>query len=191
MLASSLFTLLAAAASVLAQDGPANCQAPANVNGNTLYPWLILPVQQSHPDTAYGSQLNVQPRPGQDVILQYYVPSPRPDGVCSLQFALPPNRAITLGGDRVFKIKKWTKQAGYDSTWNSVGGISDDGWSYITANADQGNLQIALNNVDCQAGQTVSFVIRSASTATLDVFENRSCATSGLVVLFNNQLSSA
>lgn len=51
MIANIVIAILAAIATVFAQDGPQNCPSGRNVVGNTLYPWLILPVQRANPDT--------------------------------------------------------------------------------------------------------------------------------------------
>ena len=190
-----LSLIVSTLSAVTAQNtGPSNCSPPRHVSGDTLFPWLIVPVQRGQPDTAFGTQKSITAYPGQDVIIQYTVQNPRPQGTCSLQLALPPGlTSWTLTGDRVIQVKKIQQQITTSTTWNNLGDIDNQGqWQTITANPNQNNLQVIFSDLQCDPGNLLTFAIRAPNAGTkLDVFENNACPTTGVVVIFNGQLGSS
>lgn len=191
MIGYAVFTLIFYAIVALGQDGPLNCQAPQLVTGATLFPWLIIPVQWQNPNTAYGTQYNVNVRPGQDVVVQFTVPNQRPDGTCSLQLGLPIGPSYTLSGStRRFRVARLNGQVSTSTTYASLGNLDNLAYTTFVANPYQERLQILLRSQNCPAGAVLTFIIRSLDDSVLDVYENKACPATGVFIVWNNAWTS-
>ena len=168
-----------------ATTGNANCAFPARAAAATLFPNLIVPVQRANPSTSYGTQYFGNIRPGQDIVIQFDVPTTR---TYSLQIALPPKSQLTtsnydLTGDARFAVARVPQTIRSSTTYGQLTANPDTlSYTTFTAAQNQQNLQVILPNPAGVAGTTATYIIRSVSGATLNAFFDYNCPVVGIVL---------
>lgn len=203
-LSSSMFTtaltaltLTLGVSTVFAQtpaQGPLNCPDPQKVNGNTLFPYWIVPVQWSNPNTAFGTKGTIDVLPGQDIVVQYRIPRDLPHGDCSFQIGLPAGPGYSLtGGSKKFRAAKLDNPLTdlTTATYASLGNLDSLQYATFVLSRDVPNLQVIFPKENCQPDADVAYIIRSLDDSALSVFENRACPATGAFIIWDNTLTSA
>lgn len=169
-----------------AANGPANCPFPSRAAAATLFPNLIVPVQRANPSTSYGTQYIGVVRSGQDLLIQFDVPTTR---TYTLELALPIKSQLTtsdytLTGDARFAVARLPQTIRSSTNYAQIS-PNPDTLAYTTFTALQGqqNLQIVLPNQQGTAGTTATYIVRSVSGASLTAFFDYNCPVVGIVLV--------
>lgn len=155
---------------------------PADLNGNYQYPHLIVPVDSSNPDHAYGTQYNGKVNSHTCTIFNFDIPASYAGHTCSAIFLLPNKKDLqtssyTISGSGQSTVYKLKSAASQQTTWNNQ--PAKDEVAYFTISP--GNSYTAYTS-DCQAGQTVSYELCSSGDFSLEYFQDYNPSPIGMYV---------
>ncbi|EPS37560.1 hypothetical protein H072_8741 [Dactylellina haptotyla CBS 200.50] len=163
-----------------AQTCPYNLVYP---NGQSFeFPHLIVPVDSSKPDTAYGTQYNGIITDKIATIFNFDVRPAFAGKKCSLVFLFPTNppsdtSSYTYSGGGSLHFWKKAQEATQGTTWNNQGGNSVD---YGVTKVSPGN-SYTITTFDCPAGARIAFEISSTDT-NLNYFQDYNPSAVGLYI---------
>lgn len=146
---------------------------PANLNGPFEFPHLIVPVDKSHPDAAYGTSLFGEVSSTVASIFNFDIP-PRDAGKkCSLVFLFPEQQDLktssyTFSGDGKLDFSELESPATAGTTYNNR---PAKGLDYGIVTVAPGN-SYSIATFDCPAGQRVGFEITAAGDTFLKFFQD-------------------
>ena len=157
------------AATTAASNG---CSTKLN-SGQFEFPHLIIPVDSSSPNTAFGTQFNGKVTSTVSSIFNFDIPQSDSGKTCSLVFLFP-NQAdlqtssFTFSGDGKIDFAALSKAATSSTTFNNAPSVSKD---LGTIAVSPGN-SFVVSTFSCPAGQTVAFEMKNAGSTSLEFFED-------------------
>ncbi|PYI22318.1 hypothetical protein BO99DRAFT_19552 [Aspergillus violaceofuscus CBS 115571] len=163
------------------RSGAASC--PTDLSGDYEYPHLIVPVNSSTPDTAYGSQLFGTVSSTVSTIFNFDIPSSDSGKTCSLIFLFPNKEDLetsdyTFSGDGKVDFSQLTSAAGLKTTYNSAPSVKQD---YGEITISPGNSYLVAS-FSCPAGQTVGYEMKGTGNTYLNFFEDYNPSPLGLFI---------
>ena len=153
------------------QSSSASC--PTDLSGDYEYPHLIIPVNSSTPDTAYGTQYFGTVSSTVSTIFNFDIPSSDSGKTCSLIFLFPTKAELetsdyTFSGDGKVDFSWLESAASQSTTYNNVPSVKQD---YGDFTVSPGNSYL-ISTFSCPAGQTVSYEMKEAGSTYLNFFED-------------------
>lgn len=160
---------------------------PAALSGDFQYPHLIIPVDKSQPDTAFGTSFNGQFSPTVSSIFNFDLPASYQGRTCDLVFLFPTrdslhNSNYTLSSTGGIEVTRLSGTATSATTYNNqppvnvtVGSVPDlqPGNSYDIAPSGTGK---------CFFGTRVSYKVSATGSLSLDYFQDYNPAAIGLYI---------
>jgi outer membrane biosynthesis protein TonB len=156
---------------------------PADLNGNYQYPHLIVPVDSSSPNQAYGTSYNGKVDKTTCSIFNFDIPASYSGKTCSVVFLFPKKEDL--------ETSDYTVSGSGQCTFSKLSNPADQQTSYANQPmkaADLASMSVAPGNSyviasgDCAAGQTVSYEMCSQGDFSLDYFQDYNPSPIGLYV---------
>ncbi|RDK47142.1 hypothetical protein M752DRAFT_70470 [Aspergillus phoenicis ATCC 13157] len=163
------------------QSSSASC--PTDLSGDYEYPHLIVPINSSTPDTAYGTQYFGTVSSTVSTIFNFDIPSSDSGKTCSLIFLFPTKDQLetsdyTFSGDGKIDFSQLESAASESTTYNNAPGVKQD---YGDFTVSPGNSYL-ISMFSCPAGQTVSYEMKEAGSTYLNFFEDYNPSPLGLYI---------
>ncbi|CAI7658553.1 unnamed protein product [Penicillium manginii] len=162
---------------------PNNGCGPILSSGNFEFPHLIIPIDSSSPDTAFGTSFNGTVTSTISSIFNFDIPQSDSGKTCSLVFLFP-NKAdlqtssFSFSGDGKIDVAKLASVATSQTNFNNAPSVAED-LGYITISP--GN-SFVISTFSCPAGQAISFEMKNAGSTDLDFFQDFNPAPIGLFI---------
>jgi glucan endo-1,3-beta-D-glucosidase len=174
----------AAASTVVPSGKPAASGCPADINGAYQYPHLIVPVDASNPNKAYGTQYNGTLNSKVSTIFNFDIPASYDGKTCSTVFLFPElNRLETSS-------YSFNDKGGF--TIAILNGVADESTTYANAPAVAKQIgsvdalkrgsSYTLSQDACPAGARVSFEVTATGGLDLEYFQDYNPSPLGLYV---------
>jgi len=156
---------------------------PATLAGNFEFPHLIVPVDSSTPDQAYGTSYYGKVTSTVSTIFNFDIPSGDAGRQCSLQFLFPNSEDLTtssysFSGDGNVQFGMLRSIATQSTTYNTSPPVSGD---YSNITLVPGN-SYTITTISCPAGQAIAFEMKSSSGTELNYFQNSGPPPIGLYI---------
>lgn len=163
-----------------AQPPPvATTSAASNGCGTTLnsgqfeFPHLIIPIDSSSPNTAFGTQFNGKVTSSVSSIFNFDIPRSDSGKTCSLVFLFPKQAdlqtsSFTFSGDGKIDFAALSQAATTSTTFDNAPSVSKD---LGTITVSPGN-SFVVSTFSCPAGQTVAFEMKNAGSTSLEFFQD-------------------
>ncbi|KAI5203158.1 glycoside hydrolase [Aureobasidium subglaciale] len=174
----------AAASTVVPSGAPAASGCPADINGAYQYPHLIVPVDSTNPDKAYGTQYNGTVSPKISTIFNFDIPASYAGKTCSTVFLFPQLDQLETSS------YSFNNQGGF--TISVLNGVATESTTYANAPAVakqigsvaalQRGSSHTLSQDACPGGQRVSFEVTSTGGLDLEFFQDYNPSPLGLYV---------
>ncbi|KAJ5650818.1 uncharacterized protein N7484_004541 [Penicillium longicatenatum] len=180
--APSTTAVQSSASSTATQSSASSC-ATTLTSGEYQYPHLIIPINSSTPDTAYGTQYFGTVRDTVSTIFNFDIPSSYEGSTCNLVFMFPQKADLetsdyTFSGDGKIDFSKLSEVASSSTTYNNAPSVSED-LGDITISA--GNSYV-VSSFSCPAGETVAYEMSEAGTTDLYWFNDWNPSPLGLFI---------
>jgi len=158
-----------------------------DLSGSWQYPHLIIPVNSSSPNTAYGTQYNGHVSSTVSTIFNFDVPASYAGMTCSVAFSLPLNKSLetsyytVAGADKgrvtFAQLKTYSTQS---TTFNNVPAVGKDLGNFAL---DEGTA-ITIETRPCSeiAGQVATYEMGSMGGYDLDFFQDYNPCPLGLYI---------
>ncbi|GAB7349650.1 hypothetical protein MBLNU459_g0326t1 [Dothideomycetes sp. NU459] len=185
VLATAASSVTASAASSVTPSGTATSSGcPADISGAYQYPHLIVPVNASSPNTAYGTSYNGTVTPSVSTIFNFDIPESYAGKECSTIFLFPKlsqleTSSYSFNGKGGFTISILKGVATESTTYANAPAIAAQIGSVPALAA--GN-SYTLSHDSCPAGTRVSFELTSTGGLDLEFFEDYNPSPLGLYV---------
>ncbi|KAL4974835.1 ubiquitin 3 binding protein But2 C-terminal domain-containing protein, partial [Aspergillus desertorum] len=165
------------------QPQPSGGSCPTDLSGNYEFPHLIIPIDSSSPDEAYGTQFNGTVTPTVSTIFNFDIPATDAGKTCSLVFLFPRQEdletsAFSFSGDGTIQFSAVETPATQSSTYNNAPQISQSLGQFTVS---PGNSYI-VSSFECPAGETVGYEMSTAGSTNLDFFEDYNPSPIGLFI---------
>jgi hypothetical protein len=156
---------------------------PADLNGNYEYPHLIVPVDSSSPNKAYGTSYNGKVDKNTCSIFNFDIPASYSGKQCSVVFLFPQQKDLetssyTVSGSGQCSFSKLSKPANQQTSWANQPSKASDLAKLTVA---PGNSYVIASG-DCAAGQTVSYEMCSDGDFSLNYFQDYNPSPIGMYV---------
>lgn len=156
---------------------------PADLNGNYQYPHLIVPVDSSSPNKAYGTFYNGKVDKTTCSIFNFDIPASYSGKKCSVVFLFPKKEDLetsdyTVSGSGQCSFSKLSSPADQQTSYANQPKKAIDLASISVA---PGNSYVIVSG-DCEAGKTVSYEMCSQGDFSLDFFQDYNPSPLGLYV---------
>ena len=144
-----------------------------NLNGNYEFPHLIIPVDNTSPDTAHGTSYNGLVTPTVDSLFLFDIPASDAGKTCSLIFLFPTQQQLqtssfTMSGCGQIDFGLVANEATQGTTWNNKGPVKTD---YGITTVAPGNSYL-ISTFACPAGRQVTFQLESVGGTNLNYFQD-------------------
>jgi hypothetical protein len=154
-----------------------------DLNGNYEYPHLIVPVDSEHPDKSYGTSYNGKVDSHTCTIFNFDIPASMAGKKCSTMFMLPKKEDLetsdyTMSGHGKCTVSKLKGNANEQTTYHNMPAKSGD---VASMEMSPGNTY-PVESGDCEAGQTVSYMICSSGDLSMDFFQDYNPSPIGMYV---------
>ncbi|KAJ5759132.1 hypothetical protein N7520_006288 [Penicillium odoratum] len=159
-------------AATATQSSAGSC-ATTLISGEYQYPHLIIPINSSSPDTAYGTQYFGTVSETVSTIFNFDIPSSYEGSTCNLLFMFPEKADLetsdyTFSGNGKIDFSKLSEVASSSTTYNNAPSVSENlGDITITP----GNTYV-VSTFSCPAGETVAYEMSEAGTTYLNWFND-------------------
>ncbi|KAJ5171709.1 hypothetical protein N7492_004302 [Penicillium capsulatum] len=162
-----------ASASRSAASGCPTTLSGSHTSGNYEYPHLIVPVNSTSPDTAFGSGYFGTVSPSISSIFNFDIPSSDAGKTCSLVFLFPKKSDLEtssyeFSGNGKIDISKLSKAATDKTTRNNMPSVSQD-LGQITISPGNSYL---VSTFSCPAGEAVAYEMKDAGDTNLHFFQD-------------------
>jgi glucan endo-1,3-beta-D-glucosidase len=174
----------AAASTVVPSGAPAASGCPADIKGAYQYPHLIVPVDASNPNKAYGTQYNGTINSKVSTIFNFDIPASYAGKTCSTVFLFPELDQLETSS------YSFNDKGGF--TIAVLNGVADESTTYANAPAvakQIGSVEslkrgssYTLSQDACPAGARVSFEVTATGGALLEFFQDYNPSPLGLYV---------
>ena len=153
--------------------GGAGGSCPADLSGDYEFPHLIIPIDSSSPDEAYGTQFNGTVTPTVSTIFNFDIPATAAGKTCTLVFLFPRQEdletsAFDFSGDGTIQFSAVETYATESTTYNNAPQISQNLGQFTVS---PGNSYTVCSS-ECPAGQTVGYEMSTTGTTELEFFED-------------------
>jgi len=147
---------------------------PTNLSGEYQYPHLIVPVDSTNPDKAYGTSYDGEITPSVSSIFNFDIPASYAGKTCSLVFLFPEKSQLetssfTFNGKGGIKVSELTSPATTSTTFNNApaaAAVVADISSIAPGNS------YLITSHECGAGQRIAFEFTSTGGLDLDYFQD-------------------
>lgn len=184
-LATVATSVTSAAASTVVPSGSASASGcPADLNGAYQYPHLIVPINASSPNTAYGTQYNGTITPKVSTIFNFDIPASYAGKQCSTVFLFPKLNQLETSS------YSFNNQGGF--TISILNGVATESTTYANAPAVLAQIgsvpelksgsSYTLSHDSCPGGARVSFQVTSTGGLDLEFFQDYNPSPLGLYV---------
>ncbi|KAJ6161442.1 ubiquitin 3 binding protein But2 C-terminal domain-containing protein [Penicillium chermesinum] len=155
----------------------------ATDKSNYQYPHLVVPINSSSPDTAYGTQYFATISNHTSVLFNFDIPQNYSGKSCNLVFLFPQKADLetsdyTFIGDGKIDISQLSATASTSTTYNNAPSVSHD-FGDITISPGH---SYVVNTFSCPAGQAVGYEIKNAGSTYLHSFEDWNPSPLGLYI---------
>ncbi|KAL2357226.1 ubiquitin 3 binding protein But2 C-terminal domain-containing protein [Cryomyces antarcticus] len=179
--ASTLATVTKTSAPASNTASASSC--PADLSGSYEFPHLIVPVDSSAPDKAYGTSYNGKISSTVSSIFNFDIPASDAGKTCSLVFLLPAHdqlqtSAYTLTGSGGISVAELTAPATEQTTYNTVPKVAVE---LGTTQVKEGGAYVVTSHA-CGAGQRIAFEVRATGSLKLDFFQDYNPSPLGFYV---------
>ncbi|KEQ76146.1 glycoside hydrolase [Aureobasidium namibiae CBS 147.97] len=174
----------AAASTVVPSGTPAASGCPADINGAYQYPHLIVPVDASNPNKAYGTQYNGTINSKVSTIFNFDIPASYAGKTCSTVFLFPQLDQLETSS------YSFNDKGGF--TIAVLNGVADESTTYANApavakqvgsvDALKRGSSYTLSHDACPAGTRVSFEVTATGGLDLNYFQDYNPSPLGLYV---------
>ncbi|KAI4855121.1 glycoside hydrolase [Aureobasidium sp. EXF-8846] len=174
----------AAASTVVPSGKPAASGCPADINGAYQFPHLIVPVDASNPNKAYGTQYNGTLNSKVSTIFNFDIPASYAGKTCSTVFLFPELNQLETSS------YSFNDKGGF--TIAILNGVADESTTYANAPAVAKQIgsvdalkrgsSYTLSQDACPAGARVSFEVTATGGADLEWFNDYNPSPLGLYV---------
>lgn len=166
-------TAVQTSASTTATQSSASSCATTLTSGEYQYPHLIIPINSSTPDTAYGTQYFGTVSETVSTIFNFDIPSSYEGSTCNLVFMFPEKADLetsdyTFSGNGKIDFSKLSEVASSSTTYDNAPSVSEN-LGDITISA--GNTYV-VSTFSCPAGETVAYEMSEAGTTDLYWFND-------------------
>ena len=174
----------AAASTVVPSGKPAASGCPADINGAYQFPHLIVPVDSSNPNKAYGTQYNATISSKVSTIFNFDIPASYAGKTCSTVFLFPQldqleTSSYSLNDKGGFTIAVLNGVANESTTYSNAPAVAKQ--IGAVESLKRGS-SYTLSQDACPAGSRVSFEITSTGGADLEYFQDYNPSPLGLYV---------
>ncbi|KAG6325154.1 hypothetical protein E4U22_004336 [Claviceps purpurea] len=164
-------------------SAPVTKDCPANLDGAYEFPHLIIPVDKSNPDKAYGTSFFGEVTPSRSSIFNFDIPVSDRDKTCTLIFLFPEQSQLetssyTLYGEGKIHALALDRLATTSTTWNNKPGKLSAGHTAIVR-PGQSN---SIASFPCSVNQTLTFELLSSGNTNLRYFQDYNPAPIGLYI---------
>lgn len=144
-------------------------RCPAGLTGPFEFPHLIVPINLSSPDQAYGTSYNGQITTTISTIYNFDIPPSDAGKTCSLVFLFPgdPSR-YTFAGNGAIEFARLVAPADMGTTFNNAPDVQT---SYGVTTLAPGNAY-TITTFDCPANQRIAYRLTSAGETNLVYFQD-------------------
>jgi len=174
----------AAASTVVPSGKPAASGCPADINGAYQYPHLLVPVDASNPNKAYGTQYNGTLNSKVSTIFNFDIPASYAGKTCSTVFLFPELNQLETSS------YSFNDKGGF--TIAILNGVADESTTYANAPAVAKQIgsvdalkrgsSYTLSQDACPAGARVSFEVTATGGLDLEYFQDYNPSPLGLYV---------
>ncbi|KAJ5914783.1 hypothetical protein N7504_003666 [Penicillium tannophilum] len=180
--AASTSAVQSSASASATQSSSSSC-ATTLTSGEYQYPHLIIPVNSSTPDTAYGTQYFGTVSETVSTLFNFDIPSSYEGSTCNLVFMFPQKADLetsdyTFSGDGKIDFSKLSEVASSSTTYDNAPSVSED-LGDITISA--GNSYV-VSTFSCPAGETIAFEMSEAGSTDLHWFNDYNPSPLGLFI---------
>ncbi|KAF2137171.1 uncharacterized protein K452DRAFT_312603 [Aplosporella prunicola CBS 121167] len=163
--------------------GSSSNECPKDLQGDYQYPHLIVPVNSTTPDQAYGTSYNGEISSHVCSTFNFDIPQSYEGSTCSVVFLFPKKEDLetsnyTVSGSGSAKFSELSSAVSQETTWKTVPETSKDLGS-ISLEAGNG---YTITSGECQAGKTVSYEICGEGSFSLNYFQDYNPSPLGLYV---------
>lgn len=163
----------------VAAPQPSSC--PANLKGDFQYPHLIVPVDSSMPDKAFGTSYNGKVDSNVSSIFNFDIPPSYAGHTCSLIFLFPKQSQLqtssySISGDGKLLFWLLNGNALQSTTYNNKPSHKK---LLLQENAQPGNSYVVSTGA-CAAGQRMSVELAATKSYALDYFQDYNPSPIGL-----------
>jgi hypothetical protein len=156
---------------------------PTDLNGNYQYPHLIVPVDSSMPNKAYGTSYNGKVNKSTCTIFNFDIPSSYSGKTCTVEFLFPEQKdletsSFTVSGSGKCSFSKLSSPADQQTSYSNQPHKESELTSMTVA---PGNSYVIASG-DCAAGQTVSYEMCSEGDFSLEYFQDYNPSPIGMYV---------
>ncbi|KAG5968001.1 hypothetical protein E4U58_002044 [Claviceps cyperi] len=154
-------------------SAPVTKDCPANLDSAYEFPHLIIPVDKSNPDKAYGNSFFGEVTPSWSSIFNFDIPVSDRDKTCTLIFLFPEQSQLetssyTFDGDGKIHALALDRLASTSTTWNNKPGKLSAGRSAIVR-PGQSN---SIASFPCSSNETLTFELLSSGNTNLRYFQD-------------------
>ncbi|KAL4744018.1 ubiquitin 3 binding protein But2 C-terminal domain-containing protein [Aspergillus similis] len=165
------------------QPQPSGGNCPAELSGNYEFPHLIIPIDSSSPDEAYGTQFNGTVTPTVSTIFNFDIPATDAGKTCTLVFLFPRQQdletsAFDFSGDGTIQFSAVETYATESTTYNNAPQISQNLGQFTVSPGHS----YTVCSFECPAGQTVGYEMSTAGSTQLEFFEDYNPSPIGLFI---------
>jgi len=162
---------------------PKTSSCPANLKGEYQAPHLIVPVDSSMPDKAYGTSYNGEANGTVSSIFNFDIPQSYAGQTCSLIFLFPKQSQLqtssyNISGDGQLLFWLLNGYATQSTTYNNKPSHKS---LLLQSNAQPGNSYIVSTGA-CAAGQRVAIELAATKSYALDFFQDYNPSPIGLYI---------
>lgn len=141
--------------------------------GNFEFPHLIVPVDSSKPDTAFGTQYNGQVSSTVSTIFNFDIPQSDAGKTCTLVFLFPEKSELQTSsfnftGDGRVDFAQMNSPATERTTFHTMPTIKTD----FHVSTLQPGTSYVIASFPCPAGETIAFDMENSGTTDLTWFED-------------------
>jgi hypothetical protein len=156
---------------------------PTDLNGNYQYPHLIVPVDSSMPDKAYGTSYNGKVNKSTCTIFNFDIPGSYSGKTCTVEFLFPEQKdletsSFTVSGSGKCSFSKLSSPADLKTSYANQ--PSKDG-ELTSMTVAPGNSYV-ISSGACAAGQTVSYEMCSEGDFSLEYFQDYNPSPIGMYI---------
>ncbi|KAG5984510.1 hypothetical protein E4U55_004503 [Claviceps digitariae] len=162
---------------------PAPKECPANLEGAYEFPHLIIPVDKSNPDKAYGTSFFGEVTSSISSIFNFDIPASDSGKTCTLVFLFPEQSQLqtssySLSGEGNIAFSILNSPVSTSTTWNDKPGKES---VYGIAALTPGN-SYSIATFPCPAGQAISVELDNSANTNLRYFQDYNPAPIGLYI---------
>lgn len=152
-------------------------------NNSPQYPHLIIPIDSSQPDTAFGTSYNGQISSTVSTIFNFDIPTSDSGKTCSLVFLFPTQAdlvtsSFTFSGAGTVEFSMLASSATSATDYSNAPAVETD---YGTFTVAPGTSTV-ISTFSCPAGMTVGYELKAVGDTELTYFQDYNPSPIGLYI---------